>query len=350
LRVLLINHEYTISGASLLMLRLARHLVDRGLSCDVMAILGHDGPLRARYAAHGIRHRITADFKDYDVAIVNTIFAAAIVPPAAKFTKTVWWIHEGENGLDSLRDSPADRGAFEHATAIVFQTEHQRTTIYRDLLGDRGRVFVIPVGIDIPVSGPSKPKTLPVRIVSIGTIDRRKRHSDLVRAVAALGRGDVECVIIGLYFWLEEAARRIAADHPDRFKILEAAHDETLAWLRSADLFCLPSESESQPLSVLEAAALGKPLVITDLPSYRGIWRHAENCLLVPVGDIGAISSALAALLSSADLRERLGAAARETAGQFTEAAFLARFDTMIEGILNKRRKIHHGGTEDTED
>jgi glycosyltransferase involved in cell wall biosynthesis len=339
LRFLLINHEYTVSGASLLMLRLAQHLVDRGHSCDVMAILAHDGPLRARYAAHGIRHRITADFKNYDAAIVNTIFAAPIVPLAEAFTKTIWWIHEGENGLHRVRDSPADRGAFEHATAIVFQTTHQRTSIYRDLLGDRERVFVVPVGIDVPVSGPIRAKTLRFRIVSIGTIDRRKRHSDLVRAVAALGRDDVECAIIGPYFWLEEDARRIAAERPDRFKILEAAHDETLAWLRSADLFCLPSESESQPLSALEAAALGKPLVLTDLPSYRGIWRHDENCLLVPVGDLGAISSALAALLSSADLRERLGIAAQATAGQFTEAAFFARFDEMLETIVRASRR-----------
>jgi glycosyltransferase involved in cell wall biosynthesis len=333
LRFLLINHEYTVSGASLLMFRLARHLLTRGHSCDVMAILSHDGPVRAQYAAHGVRHRIAADFKDYDVAIVNTIFAAPIVPSAATFTKTVWWIHEGENGLGSVRDSPADRGAFDRATAIVFQTEHQRTAIYRDLLGDRGRVFVIPVGIDVRVSGPSKARTLPVRTVSIGTIDRRKRHSDLIRAVAELGRDDVECVVVGKYFWLEDDARRIAAERPDRFKILEAAHDETLAWLRSADLFCLPSGSESQPLSVLEAAALSKPLVLTDLASYRGIWRRDENCLLVPVGEIGALSRALATLLSSADLRKRLGSAARATASQFTEAAFLARFDAMLDAI-----------------
>jgi len=65
LRVLLINHEYTVSGASLLMLRLARHLRERGRSCDAMSILSHDGPLREPYAAHGIRHLITADFADY---------------------------------------------------------------------------------------------------------------------------------------------------------------------------------------------------------------------------------------------------------------------------------------------
>ncbi|HYL38036.1 MAG TPA: glycosyltransferase family 4 protein, partial [Bryobacteraceae bacterium] len=208
-----------------------------------------------------------------------------------------------------------------------------RSTIYRPLLGDRGRVFVIPVGIDVPIAGPSRSKTLPFRVLSIGTIDERKRHSDLIRAVDALGRADIECVIIGPFFWLDDEARRIAASDPGRFKILQASHDETMAWLRSADLFCLPSAAESQPLSVLEAAALAKPLVLTDLLSYRGIWRHGENCLLFPVGDIAALESALAAVLSDSDLRERLGAAAHATAAQFTEAAFLARFDAMLSTI-----------------
>ncbi len=332
MRALLINHEYTLSGASLLMFRLARHLTDRGHRCDVMAILSHDGPLRAHYAALGIRHRIAADFKDYEVVIVNTVFAAKIVSAAA-FAKTIWWIHEGENGLDSVRNAPADRLAFADATAIVFQTEHQRDGVYRSLLAGRAGVFVIPVGIELPHSGPAMATTKRFRVVSIGTIDERKRHGDLIRAVAALGRGDLECVIIGRYFWLDDQARHIVAGNPDRFKILEASHEDTLTWLRSADLFCLPSAAESQPVSVLEAAVLGKPLLLTDLPSYRGLWRNGENSLLVPVGDAEALAAALSVLLSSADLRQRLGNAARAAAARFTETAFLARFDAMLEAI-----------------
>jgi len=332
-RVLLINHEYTISGASLLMLRLARHLRDSGRFCDTMSILSQDGPVRDQYAAHGIRHVMTADFADYGVVICNTIFAAPIVSPAAKFAKTVWWIHEGGNGLDHILRVPSDWPAFQDATAIIFQTEFQRDGLYRRFLGDRGRPFVIPVGVDVAAAGPSIAKTWPFRIVSIGTIDPRKRHGDLIHAVDALRRDDIECVIIGNDYWLDEGARRIALGKSDRFKIFEASNDETLAWLRSADLFCLPSQAESQPVSILEAAALGKPLVLTDLPSYRGIWLHGNNCLSVPVADVGGLAKALSDLLDNPELSRRLGGAARATASQFTEAAFLARFDAMLEAI-----------------
>ena len=333
MRVLLINHEYTISGASLLMLRLARHLRDSGRSCDTMCMLSRDGPVLEQYAALGIPHPVTADFADYGVVICNTIFTAPVVPHAAKFAKTVWWIHEGGNGLDHILHTPSDWPAFQIATAIVLQTEFQRDILYRRFLGDRGRPFVIPVGIDVVMSGPSIAKTRPFRIVSVGTIDARKRHGDLIHAVASLQRDDVECVIIGKYYSLEESARRVATSRADRFKIFEASNEETLAWLRSADLFCLPSQAESQPISILEAATLGKPPVLTDLPSYRGIWLHGRNCLSVPVADIGGLATALSELLENAELRQRLGAAARATASQFTEAAFLARFDSMLEAI-----------------
>jgi len=337
LRLLLINHEYTISGASRLMFRLAIHLRDRGHSCDVMAILSHDGPLRRDYEVRGIRHRVTADFNSYDVVICNTIFAAPIVSPAAKFTRAVWWIHEGENGLDTLREGPSDwTVAFVDATAIAFQTEYQRDGIYREFLAERDprMLFVIPIGVDVASAGPMIVKTRPFRILSVGTIDTRKRHSDLIRAVYALQRDDVECVIVGKHYSIDEPARWIVAEKSDRFTMFEAPNEDTLAWLRSADVFCLPSRAESQPLSIMEAAFLSKPLVLTDLPSYRGIWKSEKNCLTVPVGDVIGLTNALAALLADPDLRERLGAAARETASSFTEAAFLARFDAMLEAIL----------------
>ena len=59
-----------------------------------------------------------------------------------------------------------------------------------------------------------------------------------------------------------------------------------------------------------------------------------RNCLTVPVGHVAGLTDALAALLADRDLRERLGAAASETASRFSEAAFLARFEAMLEAIV----------------
>jgi len=337
MRVLLINHEYTISGASLMMLRLAIHLRDSGHQCSVMAMHSHDGPLRQEYESRSMRHLVTTNFTEYDVVICNTIFSAPLVSPAAKYATTLWWIQEGENGIDYILSHPAEVSAFRDSAAIVFQTEFQRDSIYRSFvfMQNPAKVFIIPYGIQVDTAGPIAAKTRPLRIVSVGTIDQRKRHGDLILAVRALKRDDVECVIIGKYFHLDEAARTIATAAPETFRMLgETSNAETLSWLRSADVFCLPSLVESQPISILEAALLGRPLVLTDLPAYKGIWRHGQNCLLAPVADVDWLAHSIAILLSSDGLRERLGRAACATARRFSEAAFFARFDAVFDTIM----------------
>ena len=78
-----------------------------------------------------------------------------------------------------------------------------------------------------------------------------------------------------------------------------------------ADIVALPSYREGFPRVLLEAAAMGKPMVTTDTPGCRDVVDDGVNGLLVPVGDAGALASAIEKLLASFDLREQMGKAAR---------------------------------------
>lgn len=51
-------------------------------------------------------------------------------------------------------------------------------------------------------------------------------------------------------------------------------HDEVLAYLHAADVFCLPAEQENHPMCVLEAAGAGLPIVLRDLPEYDDTFAH----------------------------------------------------------------------------
>jgi glycosyltransferase involved in cell wall biosynthesis len=101
----------------------------------------------------------------------------------------------------------------------------------------------------------------------------------------------------------------------------------------SADVFCLPSSSEVLPLTTLEAAMLERAMLLSDLPVYENIWRHGRNCLLFPVGAVGMLAQSLTMLAGNAELRTRLGAAARATAAPYTEAALFARFDALLSSL-----------------
>ena len=86
--------------------------------------------------------------------------------------------------------------------------------------------------------------------------------------------------------------------------------DDVYGVLAAADLFVSPSWAESFPYSVLEAMALGLPIVATDVGGVGEAVEDEATGLLVPARDAGSLSAAISRLLSEADLAARLGAAA----------------------------------------
>jgi glycosyltransferase involved in cell wall biosynthesis len=82
----------------------------------------------------------------------------------------------------------------------------------------------------------------------------------------------------------------------------------------AAHIAVLPSRREGLPLSLLEAAACGRPLVATDVPGCREIARPGVNAILVPHDDPEALAAALNRLAGDPELRARYGAASRALA------------------------------------
>lgn len=80
------------------------------------------------------------------------------------------------------------------------------------------------------------------------------------------------------------------------------------------DVFVLPSYREGFSRAGMEAAAVGKPLVLSDIRGCRELGQHDKELLLVPVGDVQSLRAAVRSLVENADLRARLGSAARRRA------------------------------------
>lgn len=90
--------------------------------------------------------------------------------------------------------------------------------------------------------------------------------------------------------------------------------------LHLADLVVLPSYREGTPKILLEAAAMGKPMVATDVPGCREIVHDQVNGLLVPVKDAEALARAMAKILSDDSLARSFGEKSRHIAHEFSEA------------------------------
>jgi glycosyltransferase involved in cell wall biosynthesis len=105
---------------------------------------------------------------------------------------------------------------------------------------------------------------------------------------------------------------------------------------RRADFFVLPARGgEGMPRALLEAAACARPLLVTDVPGSRHFVRNGVEGLIVRPQDAGALSDALQRLAGDAELRLRMGEAARlRLLHGFTEAhvkhALLASYKSML--------------------
>ena len=88
--------------------------------------------------------------------------------------------------------------------------------------------------------------------------------------------------------------------------------DDILAALNALDIFVFPSREENQGMAILEAAAVGLPLLVRDLPAYEGWLIHDRNCLIAK--EEGEFELYLRQLIEDSALCERLGKGARELA------------------------------------
>lgn len=97
--------------------------------------------------------------------------------------------------------------------------------------------------------------------------------------------------------------------------------------LAAMDLFCLPSEREGMPLSVLEAWAAGKPVVATDVIGINDLVTNGVNGLLAPAGDPQGLADTLAALLDNRALQLQLVGNGRQmVAGQYSLRAMVSQY------------------------
>jgi glycosyltransferase involved in cell wall biosynthesis len=105
------------------------------------------------------------------------------------------------------------------------------------------------------------------------------------------------------------------------------------------DVAVQASVREGLPNALLEAAAAGLPIVATDAGGSGEIVLDAETGLLVPVEDAAAMVAALRRIVTDAELRRRLGAAARDHAARtFGMDRFIAEFADLYEGLAVARR------------
>lgn len=128
----------------------------------------------------------------------------------------------------------------------------------------------------------------------------------------------------------------------------EAAGLSELAWLpgerndvadimRSLSCFVLPSLGEGISNTILEAMACGLPVIATDVGGNADLVSHGETGIIVPVGDVEALASAIVELASRPADAAEMGAAGRRKAEQnFSLLSMVAAYQRLYDDQLNR--------------
>ena len=119
------------------------------------------------------------------------------------------------------------------------------------------------------------------------------------------------------------------------------AYDELPRYYKTADIFCSPATGrESFGIALLEAMAVGKPIVASNIDGYANLMTDGVEGLLVPPKDATALAQALLSLMANESLRQQMAARVRLTAKGYDWKHVAQRvFDYYVKALSEPPRK-----------
>lgn len=208
---------------------------------------------------------------------------------------------------------------------------------------------VIHNGVDLERFNPNeypKPKREGVDILFVGGLEARKGLEHLFLALENLisEHPNTRLTVLGRSGFTSGKsyderrlfsifAKRLGIGKKIRF--LEQIDDAQLPSLYSlCDIFVLPSRMEGWGLAIMEAMAMMKPVVATQVGGIPELVKHEKTGYLVGSGDVLGLSEAMAALIEDASLRDKMGREGRKSIKRFTWKRAARKTNELYEKVL----------------
>ena len=367
-RLLLIIPTLDRCGAEKQLTLLATGLPRDRFDVHVCA-LTRGGPLLEPLQAHGIPVTIIGKSWKFDPAaywrlrrhirhlapdIVHTwIFAANAYGRWAAFSAGVPHVLAGERCVDPWKhwyELALDRRLAKRTQRILTNSSGVREFyVHHGLPAEK--FVVIPNGISPPATASGETRVqllaelgLPANARLIGAVNRlwpQKRIKDLIWAADLLKciRDDVHLLIVG-----DGPQRWRLEEYRDQVEIADRVHflgerPDVPRLLPHLDCLWLGSEYEGQSNAIMEAMAVGIPVVATDIPGNRDLVVPDVTGYLVPVGDRAAFARWTNLLLEDRELARRLGTAAQERMlTEFSVENMVSRHAALYEQVLGDEK------------
>jgi glycosyltransferase involved in cell wall biosynthesis len=307
-------------------------------------------PLHRTYDLEALRASLALRrfLRDQKIQIVQTFFEssdlwAGLVVKALSRAKLIW--SRRDMGILRGRKHQIAYRLLANLPDMVFAVSEQVRLHCIEV--DRisaDRVMTIYNGLDVPeeLQPNLPPKPGHFRIITVGNIRRVKGHDLFIRAAAVVLQrfADASFSIVGEVLepdYFDELQGLV-----EQLKLSERFHfaggvANPREYLRSADLFVLPSRSEGFSNAIIEAMAASLPVVATEVGGNAEAVQDGLTGFITPPEDPGALADAMIRLLEDPVAARRMGAAGKQlTAERFTTNAMMSSIQAIYEDLLSR--------------
>jgi glycosyltransferase involved in cell wall biosynthesis len=227
----------------------------------------------------------------------------------------------------------------------IFQNEDDRGIFLQRKIVSKNQTVLIPgAGVNTQIFAPTPEPESVMTILLTARMLRDKGIIELVEASRILKqRGNIFRVVLAgmLDPGNPTAITEAVINEWQTEGLVEwIGHQSNIAQrLAECHIVCLPSYREGLPLSLIEAAAAGRPIVTTNVPGCREIVEDGWNGLLVPAKDADSLAEALQKLMQDAQLRKQFGLHGRQLVlEKFTQEKIIHQTMKVYQSLIQKCR------------
>jgi len=217
-------------------------------------------------------------------------------------------------------------------------------------LRKNGKVFFVPgVGVDIigleqriaSIDRSEKRKELCISelstvLITVAELIPRKNHIQVLRALSKLNKTNFHYLVVGngeSEQQLKKAVNELMLQDKVSFLGFRRDVPELMA---SSDIFILTSRHEGLTRALMEAMAVGLPIIATDVRGNRDLVKSGENGYLVPLDDAEQTAIAIERLINSGNLRRSMGEKSKELVKQYDLQNIIPQMEEIYDLFLSR--------------
>jgi glycosyltransferase involved in cell wall biosynthesis len=276
--------------------------------------------------------------------VLGRVLGRALGVPVVVNTCHGLWVREGDGRARTLFVLGMESLAAQCSHAELFQNAADREALRHVVAARRARV--VGNGIDLARFRFDASARARLRAeldvepdeILVGGVGRRVAEKGIAEYAAAARAlaGKARFVWVG-----PQDGDKPDAQRDDESGVTFLGERRDMPAIYSAlDVFVLPSHREGFSRSGMEAAACGVAAVLSDIRGCREVGEHERELLLVPPGDVAALTAAISRLILQPDLRHRLGEAARRRAGAEFDQLAVTRVSLETYAAVARRRGL----------